>query len=76
MSAAKKYIQPYPQIIKALTATGWGKQKETLMATYKAVMRLAIEYPSSVWSPLVFTTSINKLQVMQNAALRTATGCT
>ena len=22
------------QIIKALTATGWGKQKETLMATY------------------------------------------
>ena len=24
---------------KALTATGWGKQKETLMATYKAVMR-------------------------------------
>ena len=26
------------QIIKALTATGWGKQKETLMATYKAVM--------------------------------------
>ena len=26
------------QIIKALTATGWGKQKETLMATYKAAM--------------------------------------
>ena len=37
------------QIIKALTATGWGKQKETLMATYKAVMRPALEYASSVW---------------------------
>ena len=37
------------QIIKALTATGWGKQKETLMATYKAVMRPALEYVSSVW---------------------------
>ena len=37
------------QIIKALTTTGWGKQKETLMATYKAVMRLALEYASSIW---------------------------
>ena len=64
------------QIIKALTATGWSKQKETLMATYKAVMRPALEYASSVWSPLASTTSINKLQVMQKAALRTATGCT
>ena len=27
------------QIIKAITATGWGKQKETLMATYKVVIR-------------------------------------
>ena len=64
------------QIIKALTATGWGKQKETLMATYKAVMRPALEYASSVWSPIASSTSINKLQVMQNAALRTAIGCT
>ena len=64
------------QIIKALTATGWGKQKETLMATYKTVMRPALEYASSVWSPIASQTSINKLQVMQNAALRTATGCT
>ena len=64
------------QIIKALTATEWGKQKETLMATYKAVMRPALEYASSVWSPIASSTSINKLQVMQNAALRTAIGCT
>ena len=32
------------QIIKELTATGWDKQKETLMATYKAVMRPGLEY--------------------------------
>ena len=37
------------QIIKALTATGWGKQMEILMVTYKAVMRPALEYASSVW---------------------------
>ena len=63
-----------PQITKALTATGWGKQKETRMATYKAVMRL--EYSFAVWSPIASSTSTNKLKVMQNAALRTATGCT
>ena len=61
------------QIIKALTATGCGKQKETLMTTYKAVMIPALEYASSIWSPLASSTSINKLQVMQNAALRTTT---
>ena len=46
------------------------------MSTYKAVTRPALEYASSIWSPLVSSTSINQLQVMQNAALRTATGCT
>ena len=56
------------QIIKAFTATGWSKQKETLMATYKAVMKPALEYASSIWSPLASSTSINKLQAMQNAA--------
>ena len=37
------------QIIKSLPATGSDKQKETLMATYKAVMRPALEYASSIW---------------------------
>ena len=64
------------QMIKTLTATVWSKQKETLMANYKSVMRPAPEYASYIWSPLVSLTNINKLQVMQNAALRTATGCT
>ena len=39
-------------------------------------MRPALEYASSIWSPLASSTSIDKLQVMHNAALRTATGCT
>ena len=46
------------------------------MAAYKAVMRPALEYASSIWSPLASSTSINILQVMQNAALRTSSGCT
>ena len=35
------------QLIKAHTATGWGKQNETLMTSYKAVMRPTLEYASS-----------------------------
>ena len=32
------------QMIKAPTTTGWGKQKEKLMATYKTVMKPALQY--------------------------------
>ena len=39
-------------------------------------MRPTLEYASSIWSPMASLTSINKLQVMQNAALRACTGCT
>ena len=38
----------------------WGKQKDTLMATYKAVMKMAQEYASSIWShprPAYLTTA-------------------
>ena len=48
------------QIMNALNATGWGKQKETLKAAYKAVMRPALEYAFSVWSHIASSTSINK----------------
>ena len=64
------------QMIKTLIATGLSKQKEILMATYKAVMGPALEYVSSIWSPLASSTSIKKLQAMHNSALRTDTGCT
>ena len=54
------------QMMKALTATGWGKQQETLMATNKAVMRQAVEYSSSIWLLLFFThTSMLDWRVLQ-----------
>ena len=46
------------------------------MATYKEVMKPALVYASSIWSLLASSTRIDKLQVMQNSALRTATGYT
>ena len=46
------------------------------MATYNSVMRQPLWYSSYIWSPLPSSTNNNKLQVIQNAALRTATLCT
>ena len=46
------------------------------MAIYKAVMRPALKYVCYIWSPLASSTSINKMKLMQNTALRTTTGFT
>ena len=64
------------KLLKALTSTKWEKQKETIVATYKAITRPILEYASTIWSPIASTTGITKLQTIQNMALRIATGCT
>src|SRR6267154_1536919 len=64
------------KILKALTSTSWGKQKETLLATYKTITRPIIEYASTVWSPILSSTNLQDLQFIQNNALRVITGCT
>jgi len=63
-------------IIKNLTSTKWRKQKETLTNTYKTITRPILEYGSTIWSPLISDTNLNKLQIIQNLALGIATGCT
>ena len=63
-------------IMKSLTSTKWGKQKETLLTTYKTITQPIIEYASTIWAPLVSDTNLNKLQIIQNSSLRIATGCT
>ena len=63
-------------MMKSLTSTAWGKQKETLVTTYKTVIRPALENANTIWSPTVCKTNLDKLQAVQNNALRIATGCT
>ena len=63
-------------ILKALTSTHWGKTKETLLTTYKTITRPVLEYANTVWSPIISHTNTQKLQTIQNTALRTITGCT
>ena len=61
------------RILKALTGTTWGQQKETLLLTYGALIRSIILYAAPVWYPNAG--SVQKLQIIQNSALRIASGC-
>ena len=57
------------------TLTTWGQEKETLTLTYKSICRSTLEYGSPVWGPAISETSWDKLQRIQNQALRISSGC-
>ena len=61
-------------VLKALAGTTWGQQKETILLTYKAIGRSVANYGAPVWSTNASATSIGKIQIAQNEALRIATG--
>jgi len=63
------------RVLKALAGSTWGKDKETLATTYKAIGRSTANYAAPVWSPCLSETKWRDLQTAQNAALRTITGC-
>ena len=62
-------------VLKALAGSSWGQDKETLLLTYKATCRSTLEYACPVWAPCISPTSWDRLQTVQNHALRVATGC-
>ena len=62
------------RIMSALAGTRWGQHKETLLITYRALIRSIILYGSPVWYPNTSASSIRRLQSLQNSGLRIATG--
>ena len=60
-------------VLKALAGTIWGQWKETILMTYKAIGR-SVANGAPVWSTNASATSIGKIQITQNEALRIATG--
>ena len=62
-------------LLKAVAGSTWGQDKETLTLTYKAIGRSILEYAVPIWSPIISQTCWDRLQVVQNQALRVATGC-
>ena len=67
--------KPRLNLLRLLCGTDWGQQKETILATYKSLIDSLFSYAAPVWFPNASTTSIRKLQLVQNSALRIATGC-
>ena len=62
-------------ILKALTGTSWGQKKEIILMTYKSIIAPVMHYAAPIWMPNISNTSLAKLQIIQNKALRIATGC-
>ena len=61
-------------VLKALTGTNWGQQKETLLWTYKALVRSIANYAALVWITNASDTSLEKIERTHNEALRIITG--
>ena len=66
---------PGMNILKALAGTTWGQQAETMILTYKSLLRSILHYAAPVWFPNVARSNVEKLQRVQNSALRVALGC-
>ena len=62
-------------VIRALSDSEFGKDKECLLLTFKTFIRPILNYAAPVTYPNYAASSIEKLQRVQNRALRLALGC-
>ena len=61
-------------MLNALAGSSWRQDKETLLLTYNALGKSIASYAAPVWSTNASDSSFKKIQTVQNAALRMATG--
>jgi len=62
------------KFLKALAGTDWGQQKETIIMTYKTLIWSKFSYAAPIYFPNLSKDAGQSLQVIQNAAMRIATG--
>ena len=68
--------KPRLNVLRALTNTTFGHSKEDITQVYKQFIRPILTYAHPAWHPDIAVSHVRKLQIMENSALRIATGCT
>ncbi|KAI5727897.1 hypothetical protein M8J77_008348 [Diaphorina citri] len=71
----KTRVRSRNNLLKSLAGNTWGKNKETILTTYKTIGRPILNYASPIWMPQLSDSQWKHLQIAQNASLRVATGC-
>ena len=74
-AAMKTKLQNKNNILKVLTGTSWGQDKEIIVSTYKSIGQSILNYACPVWTPSMTDNTFKTLQRAQNTALKTALGC-
>ena len=67
-------VQQRNNVLKAMTDSTWGCDKETFLTTYQTIGRSILSYCCPVCTPSLKNTNWNRLQRAQISALRIATG--
>ena len=68
-------VQQRNNVLKALTGSTWGGDKETLLATNQAIGHSMLSYCCQVWTPSPKDINLSRLQRSQKSTPRIATGC-
>ena len=63
------------KVMKATAGSNWSFTTETLVATYKAIVRPILNYAARILFTQLPSSHLDKLEVIQNKFLRIATGC-
>ena len=71
----KDKMQSRNNVMKSIAGSTWGKDKETLTTTYKAIGRPVVNYAAPIYTPQLCNINWKKLQTVENASLRIITGC-
>lgn len=56
-------------------SSSWGHNKKTLIITYKTFVKSVFNFGAPIWFPNAKPSNIEKLQIIQNTAMRLITGC-